>query len=80
MTPWVSLILIAVMAMTPGMREAFGEIVKAQIESGIVDFRDDGRARIEAIGVQHGVTLRFNCYWLGGRPVIITKWALKGKI
>ena len=72
------LICLLVFAMTPLGREGFGEIVKAEIMSGTYDMQEDGRTWIEAMGRQNGVLVRFNCLWVGGRPVVITKWAVQG--
>ena len=67
-----------IVAMSPLGREGFGEIVKAEIISGVYDLQDNGRVLIEATGRQNGMLVRFNCLWVGGRPVVITKWAVQG--
>lgn len=75
-----SILLWFMIAMSPQALEAFGQITGAEIVSGTMDLQEGGRAVIDAIGRQNGAVMRFQCLWLGGRPVVITKVALRGEI
>ena len=73
------LALLILIVMSPAGQNAFGQIVGAQITSGIYDIQENGQAIIEAVGHQRGVLTKFRCLWVGGRPVWITKWVIQGE-
>ena len=68
MRSWASFILLAVFALSPGLKEALGQIFQAEIVSGTIDQKGGLNADIEALGRQNGVLVEIRCRWVSGVP------------
>ena len=69
-----SIILLVTIAMSPAMRDAFGQIAQMEIISGTVDLQENEQI-IKCLGRKNGGLYEVTCRWANGVPgTVVYKW------